>query len=163
MLGDFGVSIDGRRRILVDLPEVIGCSNYENYNLPFYTGSMTYHLTPEQYQGKLDVWAGDRIVLTPMDYTGGCAKVTALGKTTILGWEPYEADVTEAVRAGEPIDVTIVGTRRNLFGPLHELPKLPGLCAPISFVRTGEKWTDDYSLIDSGLKGILLKTEKVKK
>ncbi|MBO5069773.1 MAG: hypothetical protein J6C37_05360 [Roseburia sp.] len=160
LIGDFGVSIDGRRRVLVDLPKTIGYRNYEDYNLPFYTGSMTFHLTPDMYRGKLDISSGDRIVLSPLDFTGGCAKVTTLGKTTVLGWDPYEADVTEAVRAAEPIDVTIVGTRRNVFGPLHQVPKLVQPHGPASFHTKGEKWTDDYSLFDSGLRGIALKIKK---
>ena len=89
-------------------------------------------------------------------------KVTALGKATVLGWDPYEADVTDAVKAGAPIDVTVVGTRKNLFGPLHQLPKIASSYGPTSFVTHGEKWTDDYALIDSGLRGIALKIQKEK-
>ena len=86
--------------------------------------------------------------------------ITALGKTTVLGWDPYEADVTDAVRAGAPIDVTVVGTRRNVFGPLHEIPRLNGAYGPGNFVTGGKHWTDDYSLLDSGLRGITLKVQK---
>lgn len=164
LIGDFGVALNGRIRTLTDLPDRIGCENYENYDLPFYTGCMTYHLTPDRYAGLLGEKQGraDRIVLSPASFTGGCVKVTALGKTTVLGWDPYEADVTEAVRAGAPIDVTVVGTRRNVFGPLHQIPKLDGAYGPGNFVTAGKGWTDDYSLLDSGLTGILLKAQKAK-
>ena len=162
LVGEFGVRIDGQTRTLVDLPTVIGCENYETYDLPFYTGCMTFHMTPDQYKGLLGDagMTADRIVLTPDAFTGGCVKVTALGKTTVLGWDPYEADVTEAVRAGAPIDVTVVGTRRNVFGPLHEIPRLNGAYGPGNFVTGGKHWTDDYSLLDSGLRGIILKAQK---
>lgn len=143
LIGDFGVSLDGRRRVLVDLPKTIGCRNYEDYNLPFYTGSMTYHLTPDQYRDKLDISEGDHIVLSQFNFTGGCAKVTFGGKTTVLGWNPYEADVTEAVRASEPIDVTIVGTRTNIFGDLHK------------------ECMDNYSMHESGLRGITFKMSRL--
>jgi len=159
LIGDFGVSVSGRTRTLTTLPEVIGCSNFEAYNLPFYTGAMTYHLPAESVKG-MQIAADERIVLTPVQFTGGCAKVTAAGKTTVLGWEPYEADVTEAVLAGADIDVTIVGTRRNVFGPLHESVKIASSYGPGNFVTTGDRWTDDYSLIDSGLRGIALKVQK---
>lgn len=143
LIGDFGVSLDGRRRVLVDLPKSIGCRNYKDYNLPFYTGCMTYHLTPDYYRGKLDISEGNRIVLSPISFTGGCAKVTFGRKSIVLGWNPYEADVTEAVRASEPIDITIVGTRTNVFGNLHE------------------ECMDHYSLLESGLRGIVFKIQNL--
>ena len=162
LVGDFGVTIDDRKRTLVAAPKKIGCENYENYNLPFYTGNMTYHLTPEQYRGILGEAgeSADRVMLSPASFTGGCVKVEALGKTTVLGGEPYEADVTEAYRCGAPIDVTVVGTRRNVFGPLHEEPKNVGGCGPCNFVTWGGNWTDKYNLMDSGLTGITLKAQK---
>lgn len=162
LVGEFGVKIDGRQRTLTDIPDRIGCENFEEYNMPFYTGSMTYHLTPEAVKQALgdNVRDGARVVLSPEAFTGGCVKVTALGSTSVLGWEPYEADVTEAVRAGAPIDVTVVGTRRNVFGPLHQIPKLDGAYGPGNFTTGGKGWTDDYSLLDSGLTGIVLKIQK---
>lgn len=162
LIGEFGVKPDGQTCHLVGLPAHIGCENYETYDLPFYTGCMTYHITPEQYQSILGSAfdSEGRIVLSPSSFTGGCVKVTALGKTTVLAWEPYEADVTEAVRAGAPIDVTVVGTRRNVFGPLHQIPRLAGNYGPGNFVTAGDGWTDDYSLLDSGLTGFLFKLQK---
>lgn len=162
LIGEFGVKPEGQTCRIVGLPERIGCENYETYGLPFYTGYMTYHVTPEQYRGVLgDGFSGEgRIVLSPESFTGGCVKVTAQGKTTVLAWEPYEADVTEAVRAGEPIDVTVVGTRRNVFGPLHQIPRLAGNYGPGNFVTSGDGWTDDYSLLDSGLTGIVFKKQR---
>ena len=162
LIGDFGVKIDGKKRTLTGLPKVVGCRNFEKYDLPFYTGAMTYHLTPAQYEGKLslELEEGDRIVLSPIQATGGCIKVTTSKGTEILGWDPYEADVTDAVKRGETIDVTVVGTRRNVFGPLHELPRIVGGYGPGNFVTSGANWTDDYSLIDSGLRGIALKVQK---
>ncbi len=162
LVGDFGVRLDGRLRTLVAPPTVIGCDNYAAYDLPFFTGNMTYHLTPELYKDILgaDAADADRIVLTPAAFTGGCAKVEALGKTTVLGWDPYEADITEAYRQNAPIDVTVEGVRTNVFGPLHEVAKPAGHCGPGNFVTGGENWTDNYSLLPSGLRGMVFKAQK---
>ena len=162
LLGDFGVKAGSGHCTLISLPDRIGVENYEEYGMPFYTGSVTYHLKAEQYRQLLGE-AGekaDRVVLTPESFTGGCVKVEALGKTQVLGWEPYEADVTEAYRAGADIDVTVVGTRRNVFGPLHQTTKIAPACGPGNFVTGGKSWCDTYSLIDSGLRGIVLKAKK---
>ncbi len=162
LVGDFGVRLDGTKRTLVGVPATIGCDNYAAYDLPFFTGNMTYHILPEAYKTlSEDVAAdADRIVLTPVGFTGGCAKVEALGKTTVLGWDPYEADITEAYRAGAPIDVTVEGVRTNVFGPLHEVAKPAGSCGPGNFVTGGDSWTDQYSLLSSGLRGITIKAQK---
>ena len=95
-----------------------------------------------------------------LDRFPACVKVTIGKKTAVLGWFPYEADVTEAVRRKLPIDVTVVGTRTNIFSPLHETAKPAGLCAPESFLTEGDRWTDDYSLLSSGLRGFTFKFQK---
>ena len=162
LVGDFGVKLDGRKRTLVGLPSVMGCDNYAAFDMPFFTGNLTFTLTAADYLPALGDAAAtaDRIVFTPQQFTGACVKVTAAGKTEILGWAPYEADVTEACRQHLPIYVTVEGTRTNVFGPLHEVAKPAGLCSPWNFVTTGDQWTDDYSLLDSGLRGFVFKAQK---
>ena len=163
LVGDFGVKLSGRRRTLTTLPETVGCGNYEGYRLPFYSGNLTYRLSAEDYAPLVkDLPDADRIVLTPEDFTGACVKVTSAGKTETLGWEPFAADVTDAVRNKEPIEVTVVGTRINLFGPLHEKEKPAWACGPDSYLTSGEHWTDDYSLLDSGLRGFTFRAQKRK-
>ena len=162
LVGDFGVLLDCRSRTLTDLPEKMGCAGYADYAMPFYTGNMTFELTYEEYKYVLTETAADadRIVLTPKNFTGACVKVTAAGKTQILAWDPYEADVTEAFIQKLPIYVTVVGLRANVFGPLHQTPNHVGSCGPGNFVTSGDRWTDDYSLLDSGLRGFAFKAQK---
>ena len=162
LVGVFGVKLDGKKRTLVEVPPVMGCENYAEYNLPFFTGNMTFTLTAGDYQDILGDAAAtaDRIVLTPKEFTGGCVKVTAAGKTTVLGWDPYEADITEAYRQGTPISVTVYGTRTNVFGPLHEVAKPAGACGPGNFVTGGDQWTDNYSLLRSGVRGFTFKAQQ---
>lgn len=161
LIGDFGVSLDENRRTLVDLPRDLGCVNHEDEGMPFYTGEVTYHLTPEMYKNILgeEGERAERILITPKSFVGGCAKITALGKTTVLGWDPYEADITEAYRQNAPIDITVVSTRRNVFGPLHQTVKTAAACGPGNFVTGGKNWCDSYSLIDSGIRGIVFKAQ----
>ena len=154
LIGDFGVSLsETNKRTLVAAPAQIGLGNYANYGMPFYTGSMTYRILPEMYAG-LTVEKGDQVTLSAK-FTGGCFKVTTESGTQIVGWDPYEADVTEAVKAGQSIDLCVVGTRKNVFGPLHQLPAIAGACGPGNFVTGGQNWTDEYVLIDSGAQRIV--------
>ena len=130
--------------------------------MPFFTGNLTFTLPAEVYGAILGDAAkdADRIVLTPKEFTGGCVKVTAAGRTTVLGWDPYEADVTEAYRVGLPIEVTVDGTRVNTFGPLHEVQKPGWACGPDNFLTGGDGWTNNYSLLASGLRGFTFKAQK---
>ena len=159
LVGDFGVALsETNTRTLVAAPESIGLGNYADYAMPFYTGSMTYRILPEMYAG-LALEEGDRVMLSAA-FTGGCFKViTEDGKVQVCGWDPYEADVTEAVKAGQSIDLCVVGTRKNVFGPLHQLPAIAGACGPGNFVTGGAAWTDEYVLIDSGAKSITFTVE----
>lgn len=161
LVGDFGVIAQKKNSVMVGTYKKIGCENYEKYNMPFYSGNLTYILTPDMYKDKLSVKDDEKVFLSPESFTGACVVVSAEGmEDCVLGWEPYEADVTEAVKSGKTIKVTVAGTRRNTFGPLHQLPKIDGACSPGHFVTQGKQWTDDYSLIDSGLTGIVLKIKK---
>lgn len=162
LVGDFGVKLDGRKRHLVVSPGVMGCDDYVAYDMPFFTGNLTFTLTADDYLPVLgDTWQeADRIVLIPQAFTGACVKVRAAGNCTILGWAPYEVDVTRACRDHLPIEVTVDGTRTNVFGPLHEVAKPAGLCSPGNFLTTGDQWTDDYSLLPSGLRGFTFKMQK---
>ena len=162
LVGLFGVSVCGHRCTLTEPPKRMGCDNYAVYGMPFYTGNLTFVLSPEEYGAVLgdSVSTAERILLTPKEFTGECVRVTA-GKTdAVLGWEPYEADVTDAVLNGLPIRVTVYGTRANLFGPLHEAPRPALSCGPGNFVTEGERWTDGYTLIDSGVRGFIFKAQR---
>ena len=156
LVGDFGVALsETNKRTLVAAPESIGLGNYANYDMPFYTGSMTYRILPEMYEG-LEIGEGDRVMIGAK-FMGGCFKVTTEQGTETVGWDPYLADVTEAVKAGQSIDLCVVGTRKNVFGPLHELPAIAGACGPGNFVTGGAGWSDSYVLIDSGAAEIYFK------
>ncbi|MBQ3866935.1 MAG: hypothetical protein II789_00150 [Clostridia bacterium] len=157
LVGDFGVKFGPEQRcILTDRPAKIGYGELKEYNLPFYTGCLTYHL------GKLKKPVkGDRLILRVAHYSGSLVKVTRRGDINapdkiVLGWDPYEADVTDWVNAGEEIDVTLVPSRKNLFGPLHQVPVDPGSTGPGSFCTGGAGWSDDYNLISSTVGKIVI-------
>lgn len=161
LIGDFGVKTCGNVSTITYLPTKLGCDDYAAYNMPFYTGDMTFELEYDDYKDITDsIGINDRIVLTPNKFTGGCVKVCADGNTQILGWDPYEADVTDAVRKKLPIYVTVEGVRTNTFGPLHEIPKPAANCGPGNFVTGGAGWSDSYSLLSSGLRGFIFKSQK---
>ncbi len=156
LIGNFGVTLDGHRCTLTSCPDVLRLTNLDAAAMPFYTGEVTYLVTPGHYSA-LSLQDGDRVKLCPTAFTGSLVRVDADGMSEQrLIWDPYEADVTDAVRAGKTIFVTVVGTRRNVFGPLHFAPRFYGACGPGHFVTDGDDWTNDYACIDSGLHALEL-------
>lgn len=159
VLGSFGVKLDGKKKTITTLPKEIAFENLVNYNLPFYTGCVTYKLNAQKVKSLIGDVSNKRVVLSPKSFTGALVKVEYDGAEPILlGWDPYEADVTEAVREGKDINVTLVCTRRNTFGPLHIVPLHHGAYGPGHFTTGGDSWTDNYNLIDSCIKdGVVFK------
>lgn len=163
LIGDFGVKIDGHTSTITTLPSHIGCENYINYNMPFYSGNLTYIVPFESYKEAVgEIEDGCRVIFTPDRFTGGCVNVKYGDKKTVLAWDPYEADITEAYNNKLPLFITVVGVRTNTFGPLHEVLKPAPHCGPGNFTTGGDGWTDNYSLLDSGLRGFTYKVQKIK-
>ena len=73
---------------------------------------------------------------------GACAKVNRL----VLGWDPFEADV-----CGKVVDVEIILTRRNTFGPLHDAVKGRMHNEPNHWLTEGTDYRPEPILIPSGL------------
>ena len=157
-MGDFGVRLEGHKKILDRKPERIGFKNLCEYNLPFYTGCVTYQIPNSVFAASR---SSDRICLKIDGYRGSLVKVAPVGdseaKAQILAWEPYEADITEWVAAGRDIGVTLVCSRRNVFGPLHLVPAESSAYGPGHFVTGGNHWSDDYTLIDSAIYGMTVR------
>lgn len=156
LIGDFGVKIGDACNCLTVLPKKIGGQNLMNYYLPFYTGEITYYVTPEMYQD-VKIEEGQRICLVAQSEYASLYKIKTTMGEKILYWEPYEADITEAVVNGEIIEVTVVASRRNVFGPLHLKPAVRGSYGPHSYVSEGEEWSEGYELLPNGLQLRLFK------
>ena len=157
LIGRFGVKIDGHKRTLTSLPDRVGTDDLINYSMPFYTGRLAYKLGASLFRQPGD---GERMILKADRFKGGLVKVVSEGKLQILAWEPYEADITDAVKNGADIDVVLVQTRRNLFGPLHLVPAIHGAYGPGHFVTGGDMWTDDYSFVASRLGELTVEHKK---
>ena len=108
------------------------------------------------YSMELDINAasGKKVVLEVPDWKGALVKVYVNGKKAgNIAWRPYEVDITDFVAKGRnKVDIEVVGTRRNLLGPLHHNEKYPNWTGPGEFKRE-EKWTNEYVKFPYGLTG----------
>ncbi len=160
LLGGFGVAIEGHTSHLTSLPQTLHFGSLTDQGLPFYTGALSYRLPGSLWADAAAALAANpdaRAMLAPGKFHGALVRVTTPAGTTRLGWEPLEADITDAVRTGADVELTLVGTRRNTFGPLHLVPAIQGAYGPMHFKTRGEAWSDDYVFIDSGIEGAALR------
>ncbi|MCF7817714.1 MAG: hypothetical protein K9M54_07515 [Kiritimatiellales bacterium] len=134
LLGNFGVRLDGVVRKLVPMPGKVETGDLCPQGLPFYSGAITY---------RIPLPSGAQRLRLPL-IGGACAKVNG----QVLGWDPFEADVSTSP---SPVDVEIVLTRRNTFGPLHDA--IPGRqwIGPGNFVTEGAEYSDECIMVASGL------------
>lgn len=161
LIGDFGVRAGMKNSVITaKLPERLACKSFSEQNMPFYSGNVTYGLPYEKYCDKVVLKDDERIFLS-VKFFGAAVRVTDGNKLDeIIAWEPYEVDVTETVKNKRNIAVTVLGTRKNTFGPLHTVPCVVHRCGHGSFTTEGEQWTDEYNLIEDGLREIRFTVKK---
>lgn len=154
LVGDFGVHVEGNKRTLTALPALVGLKNLVNYDLPFYTGKITYVIPADVIKAANK----DTRVLKIDSFCGSLLKVngSASGEeeAVVIGWDPYEANIEKFLERGEDIELTLVCSRRNTYGPLHLTPPIHSAYGPGHWVTGGAHWSDDYVLIDSGVFGL---------
>ena len=102
---------------------------WKDQGMPFYSHSVTY-------TKRVELKAGARVRVRLGKWAGTVAVVRVNGhEAGVVGWPPYEVDVTRLVRPGlNDIQVVVVGSLKNVFGP-HHLVKQRGIVAPPFFRR----------------------------
>jgi len=142
LLGNFGVDTGTAVATLGRLPDKLLPAPLSGQGLPFYSGAVTYRL------GILPrAAAGPKCLLRFPAFGAALLKVNG----RVCAFPPYEVDIALPIDSGEEIKVEAVLTRRNTFGPLHQIPLLPASYGPPSWVTTGEAFTADYQLVPSGI------------
>jgi hypothetical protein len=126
LLGEFGLKSAGRGWEIVPASP-LGIGPWKDQGLPFYPEGISY-------SGQYRLEKGNRTIVRLGEWNGSVAAVAVNGKEAgIIGWQPYELDVTEFCRPGSNrIDVTVFGTLKNLLGPHHNV-RGKGIVTPWSF------------------------------
>ena len=82
------------------------------------------------------------------------------GSKQTIAWEPWTADVTDAVKHGEDIRITLVNSRRNCFGPLHCVPTLRYAYDPGTFVTVDEQFSHEYARVPAAIGEVTFTCQK---
>lgn len=150
LLGQFGVIAKAGASQLIAMPKTLPLTDMTGYGLPFYSGRTTLTI-PESAYGQLVDKSAERILVKIPEATGTLVAVETCGRKQPIAWEPWTADVTEAVKNGEDIRITLVNSRRNSFGPLHCVPTLQRTYGPGEFVTDGKRFSDAYARVPAAI------------
>lgn len=151
LVGDFGVTLKTGRltrqpgdMTLVAPPKQLELGTWVGQKLDFYGGSVRYKLNVT-HPG-----AGKRLRISLPMIQCTAAAIHVGGRTFTLPWEPFAADITDALAEGENVvAIEVIGGRKNIFGPLH----VPwhAWTGPGEFNPDNVSWTKNYLLFDHGL------------
>ena len=126
LLGDFSL-LSQQKGFKIVPPQKIETGPWKNQGMPFYSHGVAYSKTFEakekqKYKVKLNDW------------NGTVARVIVNGKKAgIIGWQPYELDISKWVKKGSNmVVVEVVGSLKNVLGPHHGKIR-EGIVTPWSF------------------------------
>ncbi|MCX6986155.1 MAG: hypothetical protein NT118_15610 [Lentisphaerae bacterium] len=130
-------------------PSTLNTGDWCEQGFPCYSGSIRYSIGIE-----INPAPRKRSVLEIPAWKAALVKVHVNGKKAgNIAWKPYGIDITDFVVKGRnEIEIEIVGTRRNLLGPLHLNEKYPNWTGPWQF-KQPENWTGEYVRFHYGLLG----------
>lgn len=131
--GNFGVRT-GEVCSVFPLPETIRFGDVVKQGFPFYSVGITY-LIPAP-KGRYDVEVTDFYA----EYLKSEQKIATFA--------PFRL---ENIPSDGTIPLTAVLTRKNTFGPLHEIPAKNKQCSPGDFITGGEMYDSAYQLIEQGI------------
>jgi len=141
--GDFSVNRD--TFVLEKPKDTIRTGSWVEQGFPFYPGSMTY---------KQDIFVNKKknkkYILKIGKHRATVINARVNNKSAgILCWEPYELDITKLLKRGtNKISLELVGSLRNMLGPLHYKGK--NRIGPLQFCDE-KNWTDRYKFVPYGI------------
>jgi hypothetical protein len=145
-LGDFGVRVEGSYGVLTTPVRSLAFGDITRQGLPFYGGSVTYHLEVEtKTAGPLSIDAGS--------YRFMALKVALDGiDRGFIAYAPYQLTLEGLSPGKHRIDLTGLGCRINTFGQLHNNMDHAGYWwGPNSWRTLGPAWTYEYKLWPQGV------------
>ena len=147
LTGDFGLTpIKNGWKITRE--DNLDLGSWKEQGLPFYSESITYSKTFENDKDKRNY------MVKLNDWKGTVAEVLVNGETAgIIGWKPYELDISKWVKNGQnKVEVIVTGSLKNLLGPHHNNPSV-GFVTPWIFFSAPDHQPpgSEYQQLDYGL------------
>ncbi|MFC2087807.1 glycosyl hydrolase, partial [Bacteroidota bacterium] len=146
LLGEFSL-LSKEKGFRLGPPQELELGSWKEQKAPFYSHAVAYTKSFEamenrHYKVRLNKWYGM------------VARVIVNGKKAgVIGWKPYELDITKWIDKGRnEVTIEVAGSLKNLFGPHHGVFK-EGIINPSVYFDAPEHQPagDQYLLDDYGL------------
>ena len=150
LAGEFGV--EARTLDLIAEPGELRTGDWVKQGYAQYSGSMSM-----RQEVKIDRRRDERLFLVfgARSVAATCLAVKVNGKSAgLIPWPPYELEITDLVKTGRNlVEVEVVGSRRNLLGPLHIKEVKPWWHGPGELAPDAGRYVPEYHLVPYGITG----------
>ncbi len=154
LLGDFKVSVSGRRQTLYTGEHKAAFADITRQGYPFYGGNVTYKIP--------FVSTGRDVKVRATMFRAPVLKLAVDGEEKgYIAYSPYEGDLGTLAAGKHELALTVFGNRVNTFGTVHNCNQTEDWFGPNAWRTTGDQWAYEYQLRPTGLlKAPVLKSEK---
>ena len=144
LLCDFGVTLAGDTAKLTAPVKQLAFGDWTRQGLPFYAGNLTYRIEAELPAG--------RAVLRASRYRGAALKASLDGgESRVFAFAPYELDLGEVEAGRHTVELTVLGSRVNAFGQVHNADEGYSWYGPDSWRTMGDEWSYEYRMWPMGV------------
>lgn len=145
LAGDFGVTAD---RALIAMPKTLEIGDWTKQGLYHYSGCVTY-----QYHYRWNQSRGTRAYLQLGRWDAVCVTVKVGENCFEIPWSmEAPVDLTDVLEDGDNlIEVQVMGSPRNMMGPLHLKGGKPLNTHDSCFSPDPEDYCEEYQIIPYGL------------
>ena len=145
LLGNFGVSLVGRKATVTKLPETLAFDDITRQNLPFYGGSIKYNIP---FEAKED---GEYLVRVP-HYRAAVLALYVDGKRTdTIAYSPYVSELGKLSAGKHTVTIEAFISRQNCFGHVHCADEMLKWIGANSWKTVESSWTYEYRLTREGI------------
>lgn len=144
LIGDFGVRAEDSHCTITSLPEHLLVGDVIPQGLPFYGGAVYYKCPIDQFH------TSKQLRVAAQNFSAAYVRIHAGSEAPqMIAWQPFRADIKRP--AEDFIEIEAMLTRRNTFGPLHQIPLRAGSYGPDNFITKGEAFSEAHMLYPAGL------------
>ncbi len=147
ILGDFGVSLNGRTKRITHKADEMRFGSLTEMKMPFYGANVTYEMdftleSPSDISVRLPAYRGALVKLSIDGSEAG-----------MLTFSPYKLRVTGLEAGRHTAAFELFGNRYNSFGALHNADTGNKWIDAMAWRTQGDKWTYDYMVRQLGILG----------
>lgn len=144
-MGDFGVSIQGNRTVIVPDTAKLDFGSITNQGMPFYTGNIKYKFS-------VDIKEMGEYCLRVPSFKSPLLEVSLDGKRKgLIAFAPHRVNLGALSKGEHSIAITLFGNRQNVFGTLHNADDNYTWYGNGAYRTRGSQWTDSYKIRESGI------------